>query len=344
MKRHDDRDGQVLLSHGDGGALTRELVSGLFRKYFRRPELEGFPDAASLVLKPAAEHLALTTDAFVVSPLFFPGGDIGCLSIWGTVNDLAVSGAKPLWIAASFVLEEGLDLSVLERAVQSMSRACTCAGVDVVAGDTKVVERGKADGLYITTTGLGRLLPGLVPGRRRALPGDCLLISGTLGEHGAAVLAARFGFLAGDNGPLKSDCADLSPLAGLLWEQHPKIRLMRDLTRGGLAAAAEEVALSSGAAVWLEETALPIRQEVLAVSELLGVDPLYLACEGRLLAVVAPEEVDDCLRLLRSHPLGAQAVLAGEVRRGPPEAYLRTTLGGTRFLDLPAGGPLPRIC
>jgi len=335
---------QVLLAHGDGGALSRELIAGLFQSHFRRDELRGFPDAALLPATRFPERLAMTTDAFVVSPLIFAGGDIGCLSIWGTVNDLAVSGADPLWISAAFILEEGLELSLLDRVVASMAGACAEAGVDVVAGDTKVVERGKVDGMYVTTTGIGRVWPWVDARRHLGVrEGDRLVVSGTLGEHGAAVLGARFGF-GGDGGSLRSDCASLRSLSALLWRKCPRTRLMRDLTRGGLAAASEEVALAAKVDIWLDESCIPVREEVAALSELLGVDPFYLASEGRLAAVVPADDAELLLSTARSHPMGRGAEQIGEVRRGNGRVFLRTIIGGTRLLGPVSGAPLPRIC
>ena len=330
----------ILLAHGDGGVLTRELVDGLFRKYFSGEELKLLMDAA--VLPGGHGRLALTTDSFVVSPLFFPGGDIGKLAVCGTVNDLAVSGARPQYLAASFMIEEGLPLAVLEKVAASMAAACREAGVEIVAADTKVVERGHLDKLFITTTGVGWRPEGIVRGYHRLAPGDRVLINGTLGDHGMAVLAARHGL--GLDGRIESDCAPLNHVIADLLALSPAVKIMRDLTRGGLATAAKEIALAAGMDIWLEEDALPVTPAVQGAVQLLGLDPLYLANEGKFLAVVAPREAEAALAVLRRHPLGRQAAVVGEVKPGKGGVYLRTPLGGTKILDLLAGAPLPRIC
>jgi hydrogenase expression/formation protein HypE len=327
------RDEVVTLAHGAGGTLTRKLVEGLFVEALSNPLLDQLGDAA------VGDGLAFTTDSFVVKPLFFPGGDIGELAVNGTVNDLAVAGAEPLWLSAGFVIEEGFPLEDLRRIAQSMSHAAEAAGVAVVAGDTKVVERGSADGLFITTAGIGR--PRADFGR--AQPGDRVLVSGTLGDHGFAVLVAR-GELKLESG-LRSDTAPLHELAGALIELGPALRWMRDPTRGGLATALNELARATQLTIRLDEGAIPIRAEVAGAAEILGIDPLYVANEGKLIAVVAPEAADEALSALRSHPLGRDASLIGEVGSAPEGlVVLETALGGSRIVDMLVGDPLPRIC
>lgn len=328
------------MAHGDGGALTRELIDNIFLKHFTSEWLRPLADAA--VLSPRGGRPALTTDSFVVSPLFFPGGDIGKLAVCGTVNDLAVSGALPYYLAASFIIEEGLSLSILEGVAASMANTCLEAGVEIVAGDTKVVERGHLDKLFITTTGIGWLPDHLDLGCHRIDPGDQVLVSGSLGEHGVAVLNARYGLDLDVR--VVSDCAPLNRILTELLARYPGVKLARDLTRGGLATAVKEIALAAGVDVWLEEAAVPVAPEVRSAAGLLGLDPLYLANEGKFLAVVDPREALPTLELLRRHPLGRRAALAGEIKPGKGGAYLKTPLGGARILELQAGAPLPRIC
>jgi hydrogenase expression/formation protein HypE len=334
-------DELVTLAHGSGGKATRALVEDLFVPELANPLLEPLGDSA--LIDAGALRLAFTTDAYVVKPLFFPGGDIGELAVNGTVNDLAVAGARPLWLSAGFVLEEGFPVADLRRVATSMAQAAASAGVDVVAGDTKVVERGKADGLYVTTAGIGVLSHGLVLGAERVEEGDRILLSGTIGDHGMAVMVAR-GELELEV-DLESDTAPLHELAAALAALGPALRWMRDPTRGGLATALNELARSSGKAVTLDEASLPIRPEVTGACEILGIDPLYVANEGKLVAVVAPEASDRALTLLRSHALGRDATLVGEVRSEPEGlVLLDTTLGGSRIVDMLVGDPLPRIC
>lgn len=330
----------ILLAHGDGGALTRQLVDNLFHKHLTDDRLGLMADGA--ILPPGTGRLALTTDSFVVQPLFFPGGDIGKLAVCGTVNDLAVSGAVPRYLAASFMIEEGLELAVLETIVASMAAACRESGVEIVAADTKVVERGSLDKLFITTTGVGWLPEEVDLGYHRVSPGDLVLVNGNLGDHGVAVIATRHGLdLAGR---LVSDCASLNGIICDLMEQCPGIKLMRDLTRGGLATAAKEIALSAGVDIWLGEDTLPVAAQVRGAADMLGLDPLYLANEGKFLAIIDPQEVELALALMREHPLGRNAELVGEVRPGKGNLFLKTALGGTRIVDLMTGNSLPRIC
>ncbi len=335
------RDEVVTLAHGSGGKATRALVEGLFVEELGNPLLEPLGDSA--VGEVGGTRLAFTTDSYVVTPLFFPGGDIGELAVNGTVNDLAVAGARPLWLAAGFVIEEGFPVADLRRIAASAARAARAAGVVVAAGDTKVVERGKADGLYVTTAGVGLVEAGVELAPERIRPGDRVLVSGTLGDHGFAVLVAR-GDLRLET-ELESDTAPVHELAASLLELGPALRWMRDPTRGGLATALNELARASGLAVALDEAALPVRPEVAGAAEILGIDPLYAASEGRLVAVVAEEAADAALAALRAHPLGREAVLAGEVRAEPEGlVLLDTALGGTRIVDMLVGDPLPRIC
>ena len=323
------RSGEVVtLAHGSGGKATRKLVEELFVRELSNPLLDELGDAA------VADGLAFTTDAFVVKPLFFPGGDIGELAVNGTVNDLAVAGAEPLWLSAAFVIEEGFPFEDLRRIVQSMARAAEQAGVPVVAGDTKVVERGSADGLFVTTAGVGRMRATF--GRPQA--GDRVLVSGTIGDHGFAVLVAR-GDLRLET-TLESDTAPLHGLTASLCELGTQLRWMRDPTRGGLATTLNELASSTGLTVRLDEAALPIRPEVAGAAEILGIDPLYVANEGKLVAVVAPEAADDALARL-----GPDAAIVGTLTDDSPGlVLLDTALGGSRIVDMLVGDPLPRIC
>ncbi|MEW5762537.1 MAG: hydrogenase expression/formation protein HypE [Bacillota bacterium] len=333
-------DRLILLAHGDGGRLTHELVTALFLKHFGNEVLARLTDAAELHLD--GGRVAVTTDSFVVNPPFFPGGDIGKLAVCGTVNDLAVSGAEPRYLTASFLIEEGLPLADLERVVASMAAACREAGVEIVAGDTKVVGRGQLDRIFINTTGVGYLPPGRDLGYHRLAPGDLVLVNGNLGDHGMAVLAQREGFGFGDQ--IVSDCAALNGIIGTLLREFSGVRMMRDLTRGGLATAAKEIAAAAGVDLWLEERAIPVGDATRGAAEMLGLDPLYLANEGKFLTVIAPEEAEEAVALMRAHPLGQNACVIGEVRAGKGNVYLKTALGGTKFLDMLAGAPLPRIC
>jgi hydrogenase expression/formation protein HypE len=335
------RDERITLAHGAGGKATRDLVAALFVEELGNEILGALGDSA--VLPPPAGRLAMTTDAYVVRPLVFRGGDIGELAVNGTVNDLAVAGARPLWLSAGFVIEEGLPLVDLRRVVASMAAAARRAGVAVVAGDTKVVERGKADGLYVTTSGVGVLEHDLALEPSRVQPGDRVLLSGTLADHGMAVLIAR-----GDlqlEGEVESDTAPLHELAAALLTLGPDLRWMRDPTRGGLATALNELASQAALAVRMQEDAVPVRPPVAAACEILGIDPLYVANEGKLVAVVSEEAAGAALSLLRAHDLGAEAVEIGVVE-GEPEGMvlLDTSLGGSRIVDVLVGDPLPRIC
>ena len=333
------RDELITLAHGAGGKATRDLVEALFLEELRNDTLAALGDAAVVA---GAGRLALTTDSYVVHPLEFPGGDIGELAVNGTVNDLAMAGASPLWLTAGFVIEEGFPIVALRRIVASMGAAARAAGVAVVAGDTKVVERGKADGLYVTTAGVGAVPEGVELGPAQVRPGDRVLLSGTLADHGMAVMVAR-GDLALE-AEIESDTAAVHELAAALVALGG-LRWMRDPTRGGLATALNELTQVSGKAVVLDESALPVRPTVNAACEILGIDPLYVANEGKLTAIVAAEFADEALTVLRAHPLGREAMIVGEVRAEPAGlVLLDTTLGGSRIVDMLVGDPLPRIC
>ena len=334
-------DEVVTLAHGAGGKASRRLVEELFLDELRNPLLEPLGDAA--LVSANGTRLALTTDSFVVRPLVFPGGDIGELAINGTVNDLAVSGAAPLALTAGFVIEEGFPMDELRALARSASRAAAAAGVSVVAGDTKVVERGAADGLYVTTAGIGLLDPRVRLDPARVEPGDRVLVSGGIAEHGIAVMLARGSLeLEFD---VESDTAPLHELTAALCALGPELRWMRDPTRGGLATTLNELVAGAGATVALREEAVPVRDDVRAACELLGIDPLYVANEGKLVAVVGPDAADAALAALRAHPLGAGAAIVGEVRADDmPLVLAETPFGGSRIVDMLVGDPLPRIC
>jgi hydrogenase expression/formation protein HypE len=335
------RDERITMAHGAGGKATHTLVEAVFLEAFRNPLLEPLEDQAVFAVD--GRRLAFTTDAFVVSPLFFPGGDIGDLAVNGTVNDLAVSGARPLHLSAAFVLEEGFPVADLRRIAASMARAAAAAGVAIVTGDTKVVQRGRGDGCYVTTAGVGVLERDVTLGAARVRPGDAVLLSGPIGDHGITIMLAR-----GELDLVADLVSDTAPLAGLvdrLLAATPGVRCLRDPTRGGVATVLNEAARAAGVAVVLDEDAVPVRPEVRGACELLGIDPLYVASEGRLLAVVEGAAAERALAALRSHPLGAGAAIVGEVRAEPPGlVLLRTQFGGTRIVDVLVGDPLPRIC
>ncbi|TCO62406.1 hydrogenase expression/formation protein HypE [Actinocrispum wychmicini] len=335
------KEERITLAHGSGGKATQTLIEAVFLDAFSNPMLDRLEDAAELSVNET--RLALTTDSFVVSPLFFPGGNIGDLAVNGTVNDLAVSGAKPLYLTAGFILEEGFPVADLIRIVASMKAAADAAGVSIVTGDTKVVQRGKADGCYINTAGVGVVrCPGRL-GAATVQPGDAVLVSGSIGDHGVTVMLAR-GELDIE-ADLVSDTAPVHDLVATLLAATPGVRAMRDATRGGVATILNEVAKAADVAVVVDEDKVPVGTEVRGASELLGIDPLYVACEGRIVVFVAGAEAETALDALRSHPLGREAALIGRVKADPPGlVLLNTTFGGTRICDLLVGDPLPRIC
>jgi hydrogenase expression/formation protein HypE len=339
------REERVTMSHGAGGKATHTLIEAVFLDSFRNPLLEPLEDAATLGLTLAAgpAQVALTTDSYVVSPLFFPGGDIGELAVNGTVNDLAVSGATPLYLSAGFILEEGFGVADLTRIAESMRDAAAAAGVQIVTGDTKVVQRGKADGCYINTAGVGVFERDLTLGVAQARPGDAIIVSGPIGDHGVTIMLAR-----GELDIEADVCSDTAPLNGLvaaLLDAVPQTRAMRDATRGGVATILNEIARAAGAGICVSEDDIPVRDEVRGACELLGIDPMYVACEGRLVAVVPGDRADRAVAALRAHPLGTQASVIGHVSADQPGIVrLKTAFGGTRIVDLLVGDPLPRIC
>jgi hydrogenase expression/formation protein HypE len=336
-------DEHVTLAHGAGGKSSHALIEALFLPELGNPLLEPLADSAVLEANGAGPRLAFSTDSYVVRPLFFPGGDIGELAVNGTVNDLAMSGARPLCLSAGFIVEEGFPTADLGRIAASMGRAAREAGVAVATGDTKVVERGKADGVYVNTAGVGVLERTAALSARSVRAGDRVLVSGTLGDHGMAIMIAR-GELELEV-ELSSDTAPLGSLVDTLLDATDGVRVLRDPTRGGLATVLAELALKAEAGITLDERALPVRAEVNGACEILGIDPLYVANEGKLVAVVAPEAADAALAALRAHPLGVEAAIVGEVTAEPPGlVLLETAFGGSRVVDMLAGDPLPRIC
>jgi hydrogenase expression/formation protein HypE len=332
----------IVMGHGGGGKLGNELVEYLFLPAFRNAALENLGDAA--VLNLASGRLAMSTDSFVVQPLFFPGGSIGALAVNGTVNDLAVSGAEPKFLSASFILEEGFPLAQLAAIVQEMAAAAATAGVQIVTGDTKVVERGHGDGCYINTTGVGLLRAGISVGPHRAEPGDAILVSGTIGDHGMAIMSVREGLEF--ESQIRSDCAALNGLIeNVLAAAGSAVHAMRDPTRGGLASTLNEIAQSSGVGMALDERAIPVRPDVRSACELLGLDPVYVANEGKAVFIVAPESAEVVLSALQAHPLGRDAARIGTVTAQHPRMLVaRTAMGANRVIAIPVGEQLPRIC
>jgi hydrogenase expression/formation protein HypE len=331
----------IQLDHGSGGRASQELVSRTFLRHFDNPFLNDLNDSAALSLD--GLRLAFTTDSYVVDPLFFPGGDIGRLAVCGTVNDLAMRGAAPLYLSAGFILEEGFPLADLDRVLESMAVAAREAGVQVVTGDTNVVPRGAADKLFINTSGLG-----LIPNRinvagQNAVAGDLILVSGTLGDHGLTILSRREGLSF--ETPLQSDAAPLNGLVRLLLDICPQLHVLRDPTRGGLATTLNEIAHQSQVGLEIWEDALPLRPEAVAAAEILGLDPLYLANEGKLAAFLPESAADRALTAMRDHPYGREAAVIGRVlAEHPRRVFLKTAIGGRRLLDMLTGEPLPRIC
>lgn len=337
----------ILLGHGSGGQLTAELIQRLFVPGFGNDVLGALEDQATVSLGSGygvkGPRIAFTTDAFVVRPLFFPGGDIGRLAVHGTVNDLAVGGASPLFLSAAFILEEGLPLETLRRIVQSMRQACAEASVALVTGDTKVVDRGKGDGVFITTSGIGLVPEGCSLSIHNARPGDRIVVSGTVGDHGIAIMSVREGLEF--ETVLESDSASLDGLTRVMLETCPGIRCMRDPTRGGVSSALNELAAGSHVGVQLDEAAIPIRPEVRGACEILGLDPLYVANEGKLLAVVPADEVNRLVEVMRAHPLGKNTAVIGQVVADHAGlVVMRSLIGGQRVVTMLAGEQLPRIC
>ncbi len=338
----DIKNGRVDMTHGSGGRAMAQLIEELFGRHFDNEFLRQGNDGATLPA-PTGGRMVMACDGHVVSPLFFPGGDIGCLSVHGTINDVAVMGAKPLWLAANFILEEGFPLADLDRIVASMARAAAEAGVPVVTGDTKVVERGKADGVFIGTTGVGVVPEGVNVSGDRARAGDAILLSGTLGDHGMAIMAQResLGFAA----PILSDTAALHALIAAMLATGADVRVLRDPTRGGLATTLNEIARQSQAGMMIEESAIPVNPEVAAACEFLGLDPLYVANEGKLVAIVAEADAERVLAAMRAHPRGVRAARIGTVIEDPHHFVQMTTgFGGRRIVDWLTGEQLPRIC
>jgi len=335
------REERITMSHGSGGKATHTLIEAIFLDAFRNPLLEPLEDAAQLQV--GGSRIALTTDSYVVSPLFFPGGDIGDLAVNGTVNDLSVAGATPLYLSAGFILEEGFPVADLNRVTESMRAAAAAAGVHVVTGDTKVVQKGKADGCYINTAGIGLIERDVNLGVAYAQAGDAIIVSGPIGDHGITIMLAR-----GELDIEADICSDTAPLNGLvagLLDAVPSVRAMRDATRGGVATILNEIAKAAGVGVLVSEDDIPVRAEVRGASELLGIDPMYVACEGRLVAVVPDEDAGAAIAALHAHRLGEQAAVIGHVRAEQPGiVQLKTAFGGTRIVDLLVGDPLPRIC
>jgi hydrogenase expression/formation protein HypE len=333
----------IRLAHGAGGKVMNDLIREVFATPLDNPYLRQMADSAVVEATDRNPRFAMSTDSFTVRPLIFPGGDIGSLAVHGTVNDVAMSGAHPLWLTAAFILEEGLAMETLERVVRSMAEAAREAGVQVVAGDTKVVEKGFGDGMYINTAGVGVVPEGVMVGPDRAQPGDVVLLSGTVGDHGIAVLSKREGLTFETD--LVSDSAALNGLVASLLAAAPNVHCLRDPTRGGLAAALNELADTSQAGIEIEESAVPVRPAVAAACEMMGFDPLTVANEGKVVVFVPPEEADEALHALRAHPLGGNATRIGVVTEEHPGMVLaRTGIGGRRVVDMPLGELLPRIC
>ncbi|GFK96049.1 Hydrogenase expression/formation protein HypE [Fundidesulfovibrio magnetotacticus] len=331
---------KLLLDQGSGGLASHRLVADVFLRHLANPVLARMDDAA--LINPKGP-LAVSTDSFTVDPIFFPGGDIGCLAVHGTVNDVAMLGAKPLYLTCGFILEEGFDLDDLERIVASMARAAKKAGVRVIAGDTKVVGRGAADKIFINTTGIGEVVSSRPPSGHRARPGDAVIVSGTLGDHGLTILSHRQGLSF--EAPVQSDCASLNRLTLKLMQRLERVHVLRDPTRGGLATTLNEIAQQSGVGIHLEEPAIPVKPVVASGCEVLGLDPLYLANEGKLICILPGKLADQALAVMRRDPLGRDACVIGTVTaENPGKVVLRTGLGGRRLLGMLEGEQLPRIC
>ena len=334
---------RILMAHGSGGRLSHELVERVFVARFTNTKLDRMDDAAVVELSADGNRMAFTTDSYVVSPIVFPGGDIGKLAVCGTVNDLSMMGARPLYLSTGWIIEEGLTFGELERIADSMAEMARESGVRIVAGDTKVVDRGHADKLFINTAGIGIVPRGVEVAGANAEEGDVVIVSGTVGDHGMAILVQREGLSF--SLPLESDCAALNGLVEAMLGASDAIHCLRDPTRGGLATALNELASSSGVGMEIEESTVPVRDAVRAACELLGLDPFYVANEGKLVAVVAERDAEGVLATMRAHPLGEDAAIIGRVTEGHPgRVVLRTSLGSRRILDMLTGEQLPRIC
>jgi len=335
------RSDRILMAHGSGGTMMKELIEDIFVAEFGDEILLRMDDAASLDLP--TSRLAFTTDTYTVSPLFFPGGDIGRLAVCGTVNDVATSGARPLYLSVGFVLEEGLAVSDLTRILVSMRDAAAEAGVRIVTGDTKVVERGHGDGLYVNTAGVGALTDGVDLSGSHCRPGDVVLLSGTLGDHGVAVISTREGLSFSTD--IRTDAAPLNHLVAAVLEAAPSVRCFRDPTRGGLASTLNELAEASGVSITVEEPDVPVNEQVRGACEMLGYDVYQVANEGKMVAVVPPDQADSALAAMKAAPYGAEAAVIGTVAEGPAgKVYVRTSFGATRIMDMLVGEQLPRIC
>ncbi len=341
MSKLDIKNGVIEMGHGSGGRTSATLIDELFVRHFDNELLDQGNDQAAFPVP--AGRMVISTDGHVVTPLFFPGGDIGSLSVHGTINDVAMSGAEPLYLSASFILEEGFPLADLERIVISMARASKDAGVPVVTGDTKVVERGKGDGVFITTTGIGIVPDGINISGDQAKPGDAIIVSGSIGDHGIAILSSREGLQFGTT--IESDSAALHTLVAAMVAAAPHIRCLRDPTRGGLATTLNELARQSKVGMRIQETAIPIRAEVKGACELLGLDPLYIANEGKLVCIVPAKDTEQLLAVMQRHPLGQAATIIGNVCEDAQQmVVMETAFGGNRVVDWLAGEQLPRIC
>jgi len=336
------RDDKVTLAHGGGGKAMRDLIEEVFTGVFEPPGMEDQARLESEALAAPGARLAFTTDSYVVTPVEFPGGDIGKIAVAGTVNDLAVGGATPLWLSAAFIIEEGTEIALLRRIVATMKAEADKAGVKIVTGDTKVVGRGAADTVFVTTAGVGVIPPGREMAATRVQPGDVAIVNGVLGDHGATILAAR-GDLALSS-PIQSDCAALGHLLDAVIAAAPGIRAARDLTRGGLASALNEIAGAAGCGIELEESALPLRAEVQGMCEILGLDPLYLANEGRVVVFVPEAEAEAALAAMKTLPEGEGACIVGRAVAGHSQVRMTTPFGGSRIVDMLVGEQLPRIC
>jgi hydrogenase expression/formation protein HypE len=333
-------DDTILLAHGSGGKLSHELVTREFLPLLANPALNKLDDSA---IFEASGRLAFTTDGYVVNPIFFPGGDIGKLAVCGTVNDLSMNGAKPLYLSLSAIMEEGLLLKELERIVQSIKKTAEEAGVSIIAGDTKVVNRGQADKVFITTSGVGTVPPGVDISGANARAGDKVILSGTIGDHGMAIMSQREGLKFSMT--LKSDCAPLNKLVSQMLEVSPRIHCLRDPTRGGLATTLNELARQSNAGIVIEDDKIPVKEEVRAACELLGLDPIYVANEGKLVAIVDPGDADKILARMKKNRYGRDATIIGEVTsEHPGKVVMKTKLGPSRIVDMLSGELLPRIC